>query len=299
MDPVYMFLHIPRTGGTSFEKSINKWNSRDNDDYLKHYHYVQSWSEIKYDESLIPKLNCRTTEQQKQIKVMSGHSIFCNSHRWLKVRRTPRLIANIRNPIERLLSSFNMRHTTAIMCQDRLAFSGTTPHLGEWAMRQEKIAADYDTLFEFYQDAVFEQNLQCKWLIKSFVKYDGESWGRHPIYVFGPDTGIPVSEAVPMTWPEWMFSANEMFSEVDWFNFAENFFPEIWWLSNLDDVDETMPNFCKHVGLDYNPSHDNSSKLKYWTIDEVMKQPDIDKLIEAEKYDFKLYEASKNWRLPF
>lgn len=297
--PVYLYLHIPRTGGTTVENSISKWNDRNNDNYLKHYHYVQNWSEEFYDRDYIPKLNNRTKEQQRQLILMTGHSIFANSYKWMKVRRTPKIWSTIRNPIERLLSSFNMRYTRATLCQDPNAFSLQAPVMDEWAIRQTKTANDYDTLFEYYQDATFENNMQCKWLIKSFVKHDGTTWHRQPTYVFGPDTGIPPNQAVPMTWPEWMYRPTDDMRDINWFEFASNFFNEIWWLGVLENLDKDLPDFCSYTGLEYQKNTSNQSLLKYWTLEEVMNQPDIEELLKAERYDMKLYETAKKWRRPF
>jgi hypothetical protein len=299
MNPIYLFFHIPRTGGTTIENVIGHWSTRTNDRFLKHYHYVQNYSERQYEESFIPNLIFRTTEQQKQMIIMTGHSIFCNSHKWLRTKKEPKIFSVIRNPIERCLSSFNYRHSVTKLCQDASQFSRSTPFMNENACHQQKTANDYDTLWDYYQDSTFETNIQSKWIVKSFLKRDGNTWFRHPTYVFGPDAGIPVEQAVPMTWPEWMFypPANE---DVDWYSLAENFFKEIWWLLPTENLDVDMPAFCQHAGLEYlGPKKENESKIKYWSLEDVLAQPDIDKLIDAEKYDFQLYEAAKNWKRPF
>lgn len=300
MNPVYLFLHIPRTGGTYVEHSVGHWADRDQDHYLTHYHYVQNYSERAYDDALIPLLKHRTNVQQKQIKIMSGHSIFCNSYRWLRVQKEPKIFSVIRDPIERCLSSFNYRHTMATMCQDPGAFSTSTPFMTENACHQRKTAEDYDTLYEYYQDCIFETNIQSKWLVKSFLKRDANAWHRHPAYLFGPDSGVPADQAVPLTWPEWMFYPPEEESEIDWYELASNFFDEIWWLTRTEMLSSSIKDFCNYAELDFTDTEvKNSAKIKYWTLEDVMNQPDIDKLIEAESHDYKLYEAAKNWKRPF
>lgn len=298
---IYLFLHIPRTGGTYIENAIGHWADRTNDRYLKHYHYVQNYSERAYDDALVPLLKNRTNIQQKEMKIMTGHSIFCNSHKWLRVKKEPRVFSVIRDPVERCLSSFNYRHTMATLCQDPGAFATSTPFMTENACHQRKTADDYDTLYEYYQDCVFETNIQCKWIVKSFLKRNNGSWYRHPTYLFGPDSGVPVDQAVPLTWPEWMFYPPTEEDQIDWYELASNFFNEIWWLTRTEKLSTSIKEFAEYAGLEFCDSeiNTNTSILKKWTLDEVKQQHDYHLLVEAEQYDYKLYEAAKNWIRPF
>jgi hypothetical protein len=299
-NPVYLFLHIPRTGGTFIEHAVGHWSDREKDRYLQQYNYVQNWSEKAYENHKIPNLIYRTTEQQRQIKIMTGHSIFCNSHRWLRIQREPRIFSTIRHPVERCLSSFNYRHSLATLTQDPSSFALSTPFMNENACHQRKVASDYDTLWEYYQDSTFESNIQCKWLIKSFLHRENDTWQRHPVYVFGPDAGIPAEQAVPLTWPQWMFYPPIEEKEIDWYKLAENFFPEIWWLTRTEMLNTSIKDFCNYAGLEFmNTGIKNESIKQYWTLDDVKKQPDIQKLIDAEMYDYQLYETAKQWKRPF
>ena len=292
---LYLYLHIPRTGGTTFQWSVGHPGDKENDRHLAHYLYVDSWSETAYEDWLVPTLSKRTKEQQQKLKIMSGHSLFCNSHRWLREKREPRYIATVRHPIERLLSDFNYRYVKQHYCQDPALFSRCTPRSDEHAIRQKKNVEDYDTLYEFYQDNSFQHNIQCKWIVKSFLTYENDTWKAHKDYIFGPDTGIANDEAIPMTWPEWC----RFESGIDWYEFVQSLIDRMWWIGTTETLEKDLPAFCKHAGLENTYKKTNESKLRYWTMDDVRKQPDINKLIKAEQYDMKLYEYAKTRIRPF
>jgi hypothetical protein len=309
MNPLYMHLHIPRTGGTFLQNAIGHYLDRTNDNYLRHYHYLEHHTNKEYDEAIIPKLRHRTKQQQNQIKVLTGHSISCNSHKWLKEHREPYIFTTVRDPIDRLLSSFNYRHMLATLSQDPESFSHSMPSLDRHAQTQDKTATDYDTLWEYYQDSSFERNLQCKWIIKSFVKKIDDVWYKHPVYESGADVSIHL-ETTSHTWPEWMNYDNtdtnwfDMDTDTNWFDMAKSFFPNIWWIGQTENLETDIKDFCNYIGINYVPNaKKNQSKTKthhqYWTREDVMKQHDIDKLIQAEKYDFKLIETVKKWKRPF
>lgn len=296
LKPIYLYLHIPRTGGTTFQYSVGHPAELKNDRWLKHYLYVDPWSEVAYEDWNIPRLSKRTAEQQKKLIIVSGHSVFCNSHKWIRERRVPRILTTIRHPIERLLSDFNYRYTKEKLCQDKQLFSSTTPKMNEWAYRQQKSSSDYETLWEYYQDCTFQHNLQCKWIVKSFLTRERDTWKRHADYIFGPDAGITNDQAVPLTWPEWMMFES---GDFDWYELASSFFKEIWYVGTTENLENDISRFTKHAGLENTYKFSNESVERYWTMDDVRQQPDIDKLIKAEKHDFKLYEEAKKWKRPF
>lgn len=297
---LYIFIHIPRTGGTYIETSLFNHLSRENDEWLKHYHYVDGgFSDVEYNKFYIPKLSNRTKLQQKELVLITGHSTYGHSETWLKLKKEKRLFTIVRNPIERLLSSFNYRYKVSSLTQDPQLFSSMYPPMNENSVAHSSTANDYDTLYEWYCDINYEHNLQSKWIIKSFVGYDNGNWFMLPEYMQGADSRVPNIENSYTTYPRWMYYKNEEFNKLNWFDMAKRFLPEFWWVGTTDNLSNDIEHFSRLLNTSVKDNANKNSSHSYWTIDDVMKQPDIDKLIEAEKYDFQLYNYAKNLKRPF
>lgn len=300
-EDIYLYVHIPRTGGTFFINSLPNYMSRQNDDFLKHYHYVSKYSSGEYFKGLVPNLANRTKQQQLHCKFITGHSTYANSHQWLRIKKNPKLITTIRHPIHRLLSSFNFRYQAQTLVQENEVFSNMTPALNSNARTHQKTAQEYDTLWEFYQDNVFERNVQCKWIIKTFLDYNKvEGWTYHNDYIPGPDVEETEDKMDVVTWPVWMFSEHLQPKDTDWFEFAMKFTDKFWWIGKTSSLELDMKDFCVYTNthMQTDAEKNISSKVQpYWTIDDVMAQPDIDKLLEAERFDLKLFEQT--FKRPF
>jgi len=302
MEKIYMYVHVPRTGGTYFESSGPNPTSRENDDYLYHYKYVDRWSDYEYTFKDIPMLAFRSRAQQTKLKLLSGHSIFSQSHKWLRIHRQPVLLTTIRNPVERVLSSFNYRYSKIMLRQDQTAFSRQTPAMEDWAVRQNKGPEDYDTLYEWYQDATAEHNLQCKWIVKTFLKYDNYSWKEHPAYLQGPDQLEQNIDLLATTWPEIFYEVTPEIQKVDWFDLASRFLSRFWWIGTTDTLTQDTKDFYQLIELPHKEtgSRNNHPEIKpYWTLEDVMAQPDIGQLHKAEHHDIKLYDRVKKFKRPF
>ena len=98
-----------------------------------------------------------------------------------------------------------------------------------------------------------------------------------------------------MTWPDWC----RYESGIDWHEFLQSLMDRMWWIGTTETLAKDIPAFCKHSGLENTYEKTNESKLQYWTMDDIRKQPDIDKLLKAERYDMKLYEYAKTRIRPF
>lgn len=299
---LYVFLHIPRTGGTAFEYNIGHFLNRENSSYKYHYNCNDISNIDIYYQHNIPTLSNRTSTQQKEIKVLTGHSTFVNSHKWFRIYKIPYFFTFIRNPIERLLSSFNYRYQATILTQDNSMFSLMQPILNNNAIINKKTAEDYNTLYEYYLDADVEHNIQSKWLIKSYFTKTQHGWQHHPTYN-GTISGLGTSPFgnVPVTIPEWMWE-DDSNSFDDLLSYVKE---KLWWVSTTEQLTQSAIDFCQYLNIDYyeNTLESINSSTQYvkpkWSIEDVMNQPDINKIIQNEKYDIELYNFAKQFKRPF
>lgn len=290
LEPLYIYFHIPKTGGTTFSWTVGHYLHRENDRWLKHYSYMDSQNFIHHN---IPLLERRTTEQQRHLKIITGHSTFSMSHYWLKTRRLPRYITTVRQPIDRLLSSFNYRYGVSELNQNNEIFTKCNPTMSLHACLNLKTASDYNSLLEWYQDSNAEHNLQCKWLLKSFYGIFNNQFFLHEDIKDAP---------MPDIWPAWLDDLiidDSIFEKI--IDIVDN---KLWWASTVDTLSTDIKDFTSYANIEY---VDVDNRLRsgvdfplYWTKEQVLAQPDIDKVIHNESYDQMLYDYVKEkFRRPF
>jgi hypothetical protein len=300
LESVYIHFHILRTGGTAFQNYIGNPYDRTKDNCWYHYNWTENYSSIKYNLGNLPLLRFRTKEQHKKIKIISGHSTFSNSHRWLKIRKIPKYITFVRDPLERILSSFNYRYKRKTLSQDNVLFTAN-PTMNYNAVNEKKIETDYDSLYEFYKDAYVEQNLQTKWIIKSFLKWnEHNNWQFFPTYQGIENLVFDQKNLYPPSMPEWMWFDNN----YNYWEIAEKLIEKFYWIDTTDNLKENTKDFCNFINIDFcdNVFENKSTDIiqPYWTMDDVKKQPDYEKIIEEEKYDYQLYNYVKTYcKRPF
>jgi IS1 family transposase len=287
-DNLYIFLHIPRTGGTFIEHCFGSFYDRTNERYLKHYSYTSELSEFYLFHHRIPLLSHRTKEQQNKLKIITGHSTHCRSDLWVRTKRKKKIFAVIRNPIDRLLSSFNHKHELTVLKQDKSCFTSSYPTANKHSTSHQKTAEDYDTLYEYYCDVNSDQNLQTKWLLKSFTYYSNDKF--YDLKEYYDNVDLSETDLSNQTWPTW-FCYKEF---DDYFELLKPYLSQLWKLYNFDDLEDEMEKLSKIMDTEWipdSPKNESGTLVpKYWTLEDVMNQPDIELLIESEKYDFRLYD---------
>jgi len=297
MNELYLIYHAPRTGGTYLSTSLPYWHNRRNEDWLMSYNIDERYQEIFND---IPSILKRTKTQQEQLKFVVGHSLTRAFPLLLKSAQEIKNIFPCRHPVERLLSSFNFRHACAKLCQDNSVFNYISPCAHASATHGEKTFYDYDTLYEWYKDNKGEQNLQTRWLMKSFYQIDsGKLWETEKF-----DRNFVPYYTETFYIPEFLDSQNltDYLSEVALQTIEE----KIWWCPILNTLSADTKDFLAQVlddtGVSTRNILRNSSTEKvepYWTLEDVYNQHDIQYLIDSEKWDFRVWDAAKNKTRPF
>lgn len=295
MTNLLMFFHIPRTGGTFFNHAVGDYLSPNH--WQHHYNYTENSSILNLQNKDIPILYNRTHEQNKNLKILSGHSINCSSHKWIKTLKRPLYYTIVRDPVERLLSSFNYKVQKQILWQDQQAFAFTMPQLDQSALFEGKTYTDYDTLFEYYLDNTAEQNIQAKWLVKSFLDYDHYSKTFQDIKFTKSNNMIVTDNS--LTTPEWFwdYSANITRELID---YAVSKF---WYMSDFVNLEKDVKHICNLFDLEYQEvTHEQKNTTqkvaKHWTLEDVQNQHDYDFLQKHLALDYYLYDKVKVQEIP-
>lgn len=291
-DNLYGYIHIPKVGGTSFINKLGGYLDRTNDRHIKIYNY-SAYSEYKL--SNIPRMENRTDEQQENLKLVTGHNItstisFRSGHDNIN------FFTIVRNPLDRLLSSFNHRHSLHQFNQDPNEFSLTYPPMNRHALNKQKTAEDYDNLSEWYVESTNEHNLQCKFLLKTFYHYD-ERANRLILRDNINDREIKYGL---VSWPEWINGYN--IDDDTWKLIEDIVKQRLWYAITTEDINKFTPKFAKHIGLEYVDHSDihvaGGDLLRYWSQKDFFEQEHVSWLVSREKYDFKLHELVRTLESP-
>jgi hypothetical protein len=280
-----IYFHIPRTAGTYFNHAIGDYLANG---WKHHYNYTENASRAILQRAEKPALQDRTIEQDLQIKVMSGHSLDCQSHNWLQTTRTTLYYSIVRDPVERLLSSFHYRRLKSIKLQNENIFSHMMPEM----IDRRKSYNDYNTLFEYCLNSPAEKNLQASWLLKSFGEYVPQT-----------DEFLLITEPQPLdynvnsnnerTVPQWMYWKTSIDRQL-----IDSCIKKMWWISDFNNLESDTKYICNYLDIKYNEvalnNWNSTTGLNpIWTIEDVKNQPDYQSLLEWLELDYYLYNKVK------
>jgi len=101
-EPLYIHLHMPRTGGTTIGTHIR--NNHKKEEVLSlDFYRNRSLRSNKIAHNFLMKLN---KEEKSKIKYIIGHGVFYGVHKFFKDRDV-RYITFLRNPLDRTISTYN------------------------------------------------------------------------------------------------------------------------------------------------------------------------------------------------
>ncbi len=97
-NPLYVFLHIPKTAGTSLVQMMKA--------ALGPGEYLDLYGVNRTTDVLVRDLAALSPERKAQIKFAAGHQVWCGIHEALG--RPARYITFLRSPVSRVLSCYRM-----------------------------------------------------------------------------------------------------------------------------------------------------------------------------------------------
>lgn len=180
---LYIFIHIPKTGGSSFRKHIEK-NIGESERLLFEYKDLRYGKKVKSRKKetrkrASEKIASLTKGQRKKIKVIYGHSVPYGIHEYFE--RPSRYIVFIREPNKRTLSLYNFilfnykrdtkKGVKRVDYKYQLLVDGKIPDFAEWVDRKYGVRGKgVDTTFQLLKDLGYVAS------IKSIGKQMDKFW---------------------------------------------------------------------------------------------------------------------------
>jgi hypothetical protein len=102
--PLWVFLHMPKTGGTTFKAHLERYLSWD--EQLVEF---SDWGRRYRAERDLAEFADRPEEERSRAVVLAGHRLNYGAHRLVPGERDVRYITFLRDPAERCVSLYNFR----------------------------------------------------------------------------------------------------------------------------------------------------------------------------------------------
>lgn len=107
-DPLWIFLHLPKSGGTTFKAHLEKHFAWD-EELIEFSH----WGRHYRGSHGRPEFADRPEAERQRARVLAGHNLDFGIHR-LVPGREPRYCTFVRDPAERCVSLYNFRRSRGV-----------------------------------------------------------------------------------------------------------------------------------------------------------------------------------------
>jgi hypothetical protein len=106
--PLWIFLHLPKSGGTTFKVHLEK-HLRWDEELVEFSHWGRRWRQ----ENGRPEFAERGIGERQRARILAGHNLAYGVHR-LVPGREARYITFVRDPAERCVSLYNFRRSKGL-----------------------------------------------------------------------------------------------------------------------------------------------------------------------------------------
>ncbi|GAI20235.1 unnamed protein product, partial [marine sediment metagenome] len=151
-EPLYIFLHVMKTGGTTIREHIVE-NFRKEEYlflYLNKYPFLREKKDIKH------YISSLTKKRRDKLKIIFGHRSYYGLHELFPDREV-RYIAFLRNPIDRIISHYNFQRenlnkkVNLKRSREVILINGKILPFGRrWFKQNEVFSENYMTKFFFF-----------------------------------------------------------------------------------------------------------------------------------------------------